>query len=208
MNPQLFGSITSLVSMKQEVKLVFITFAIICLLPVFAVMMATQVGIALVSNALATVNIQSLQIDIHNPATGAVVDSVSASVIWPVSGPVSLEFGQSDLPYQPIHTGIDIATTNHQVGNPVTAFMKGTVIYADETSWGFGKHVKIVHGHHIVSIYAHLDSINVTVGQEVEAGIVIGTLGSTGWSTGPHLHFQVNVFGLPVNPRTFLEGNP
>ncbi|HOX41287.1 MAG TPA: M23 family metallopeptidase, partial [bacterium] len=72
----------------------------------------------------------------------------------------------------------------------------------------FGKHVIIDNGHHIESIYGHLDSIAVTVGQDVQAGTVLGTRGSTGWSTGPHLHFQINVYGIPVNPRTFLTGNP
>ena len=85
--------------------------------------------------------------------------------------------------------------------------MKGKVIYAGETSTGFGKHVEIDHGHHIVSIYGHLDTIAVTVGQEVDLGTIIGTRGNTGWSTGPHLHFQINVFGIPVNPRVFLSGN-
>jgi murein DD-endopeptidase MepM/ murein hydrolase activator NlpD len=119
-----------------------------------------------------------------------------------------LEFGQSDLPYQPIHTGMDIASPNHKVGDPVVAFMAGTVIHADIISWGFGRHVEIDNGHHITSIYAHLDSLTVTKGQEVKAGTVIGTRGSTGWSTGPHLHFQINVYGIPVNPRTFLGGSP
>lgn len=118
-----------------------------------------------------------------------------------------MEFGQTS-PYQLFHTGIDIASPTHEVGDPVGAFMKGTVIYAGETSTGFGKHVEIDHGHHIVTIYGHLDSIAVTEGQEVEMGTVVGTRGNTGWSTGPHLHFQINVFGIPVNPRVFLTGNP
>jgi murein DD-endopeptidase MepM/ murein hydrolase activator NlpD len=90
----------------------------------------------------------------------------------------------------------------------VGAFMVGTVIYADETSYGFGKHVIIDHGHHITSTYGHLDSINVVVGQQVDVGTIIGTRGTTGWSTGPHLHFQINIFGIPVNPRIFLSGDP
>ena len=65
-----------------------------------------------------------------------------------------------------------------------------------------------VYGHHVTSIYAHLDTLNVKVGDEVDMGAVIGTRGDTGWSTGPHLHFQINVFGIPVSPRVFLEGEP
>jgi len=68
--------------------------------------------------------------------------------------------------------------------------------------------VIINHGKHVTSIYDHLDTIGVKVGNVVEIGGIIGTLGDTGWSTGPHLHFQINVFGIPVNPRVFLEGAP
>ncbi|OQB06059.1 MAG: Glycyl-glycine endopeptidase ALE-1 precursor [bacterium ADurb.Bin212] len=88
--------------------------------------------------------------------------------------------------------------------------MDGKVIYADELSWGFGKHVKIDNGHNITSIYAHLSTIdpNIHVGDKIPAGTIIGTRGTTGWSTGPHLHFQTNIYGIPVNPRIFLTGNP
>lgn len=74
---------------------------------------------------------------------------------------------------------------------------------------GFGKHIIVDHGDNITSLYGHLDKIFVIRGQEVKPGDIIGLRGDTGWSTGPHLHFQINVFGIPVNPRTFLgEGNP
>ena len=119
-----------------------------------------------------------------------------------------MEFGQSDLPYQLYHTGIDIASPNYTVGDTVEAFMAGTVTYAGSISWGFGTYVEIDHGHHVTSIYGHLDSLAVTAGQQVTAGTVIGTRGSTGWSTGSHTHFQINVYGIPVNPRVFLGGNP
>lgn len=207
MNPQTIKLIAYAYSMKKEIKYLFFTVLVICMVPVFAVLILTQVGINTVSNALATLNPQSLQVDIHDPSTGGVVDHINTSVIWPVSGPVSLEFGQSS-PYQIFHTGIDIASPTHQVGDPIGAFMEGTVIYADTQSWGFGRHVKIDNGHHITSIYAHLDTLNVVVGQKVKAGDIIGTRGTTGWSTGPHLHFQINLFGIPVNPRIFLQGNP
>jgi murein DD-endopeptidase MepM/ murein hydrolase activator NlpD len=208
MNPQTLKLIVTAFSMKKEIKLFFFTILILCLLPVFAVIILTQAGFNLVSETLATINPTTSLLEIHDPADGSIIETLTEPRIWPVSGPVSLEFGSLEDPYQPFHTGIDIATTNHQVGDPVGAFMKGTVIYAGETSTGFGKHVEIDHGSHIVSIYGHLDSIAVTVGQEVDMGTVIGTRGNTGWSTGPHLHFQINVFGIPVNPRVFLSGNP
>lgn len=204
MSPQTIKLIAMAFSMKKEIKLVFFTLAVICLVPVFAVLILTQAGISIVSDALASLNPQTAQVDIHDPATGAVVDHVEQTAVWPVGGVVTLEYAQVS-PYQLFHTGIDIAGP---VTTPVAAFMKGKVIYADENSWGFGRHVIIDHGHHVTSIYAHLDTINVVVGQEVEPGIIIGTRGNTGWSTGPHLHFQINVFGIPVNPRLFLTGNP
>lgn len=208
MTPQTISAIATAFSMKKEIKYVFITFLVICLIPVFTVIMITEVGLEIVSGALVSRDPQSVQVDIRDPRTGEVVDHIESLGVWPVSGPISLEFGEIDLPYQPFHTGIDIATFTRTVGDPVVAFMAGKVTYADSVSWGYGKHVKIDHGHYISSVYAHLDSLNVSVGDEVEIGQVIGTRGSTGWSTGPHLHFEIRVFGIPVNPRVFLEGNP
>lgn len=208
MNPAMIKYIAVAFSMKREIKLLFYTVGTMIVLLVFSVVLLTQAGINIVSAALAVLDPQAAQVDIHDPASGAVVDHVATTVMWPVHGPVSLEFGAIDLPYQPLHTGIDIASPGRKIGDPVVAFMAGTVTYADETSWGLGKHVVIDHGHHVTSYYGHLDSIAATVGQVVNAGDVIGTRGTTGWSTGPHLHFQIDVFGMPVNPRTFLSGDP
>jgi len=204
MSPQAIKIIATAFSMKKEIKYVFFTLSVICLIPVFAVLILTQAGLNIVSEALATGNTQTSQVDIHDPRTGEVVDHVAETEIWPISGVVTLEYGEHS-PYQWFHTGIDIAGP---IGDPVGAFMAGKVIYAGENSWGFGKHVEIDNGHFITSIYAHLDTINVVEGQVVEPGTIIGTRGNTGWSTGPHLHFQTNVFGIPVNPRVFLSGSP
>lgn len=195
-------------SMKQEIKVISLTLIAICLLPVIAIFLLTQVGINAVSGVLVSNDPQTTQVDIHDPSTGVIVDHVETSVMWPVYGPVTLEFAQVFLPYDPFHTGIDIASPTHKVGDPVGAFMAGKVIYAGETSWGFGKHVEVDNGHHITSIYAHLDTISVKEGDEVEVGTILGTRGSTGWSTGPHLHFEIKVYGIPVNPRVFLTGDP
>jgi len=204
MNPQTLKLIVASFSMKKEIKLFFFTIVIICMLPIFAVIVITQAGFNFVSDTLASINPITSLVEIHDPSNGSIIEILTEPRIWPTEGNVSLEFSQTS-PYQVFHTGIDIAG---ETGTPVGAFMTGTVIYTGETSTGFGKHVKIDHGHHIVSIYAHLDSITVEEGQEVEMGTVVGTRGNTGWSTGPHLHFQINVFGIPVNPRVFLSGNP
>ena len=208
MNPQTLRAIAAIFSMKLELKILTWVVVSIFLIPALAVLILTQAGLNLVSNALATDNAQTGQVEIHDPGSGDVVDYIDGPRIWPVSGPVSLEFGGFDPPYQIFHTGIDIAAPDHHVGTPVGAFMKGVVTYADETRIGYGKHVVIDHGHHVTSLYAHLDSIAVKVGDEVELGTVIGNRGTTGWSTGPHLHFETRVWGIPVNPRTFLSGNP
>jgi len=114
-----------------------------------------------------------------------------------------LEFAQSSL-YQLFHTGIDIANPNGYIGDPITPFMDGTVIYEGEIFWGYGKHIIIDHGDNITSVYAHLDKIYVFKGQKVKIGDQIGTMGETGWVTGPHLHFEIRLYGIPVNPRVFL----
>lgn len=204
MNPQIIRAILLIFSLKNEFRVVFWTFIFILSLPIVAVLVVTNTGIQAVSDQLVTVSTETHLIEIHDP-TGHVIATVQADTVWPVSGFVTLEFGESDLPYQPIHTGIDIA---HKTGDPVTTFMNGKVTYVGNLSWGYGNHVIIDHGNNITSLYAHLSAVNVNVGQEVKPGDVIGLEGSTGWSTGPHVHFEVRVFGIPVNPRTFITGSP
>ena len=195
-------------SMKREIKLMAFTLVAILLIPIMAVVILTQAGFNFISDALASQNPQTSQVDIHDPANGQIVDHIDEPRIWSVSGVVTLEFGGFDPPYQIFHTGIDIADPNHKVGTPVVAFMKGTVIYAGTTKTGYGTHVVIDHGHRVTSIYGHLDTLAVKVGDQVDMGTVIGTRGSTGWSTGPHTHFEIRVWDIPVNPRIFLSGDP
>lgn len=202
MNPFILSNIFSF---RKELSYVLTAFILVLLLPFIAVIALTNTGINVVSDQLATVNIKNQTVEIRNPLNKAVLVKLNGPFIWPTKGVVTLEFGESDLPYQPFHTGIDIAG---KTGDPISAFMKGKVIYAGEINWGYGKHIIIDNGNNVTSIYAHLSNIYVTKGQEVTQGQVIGAEGSTGWSTGPHLHFQINVFGIPVNPRTFVGGNP
>ncbi|MEI6499358.1 MAG: M23 family metallopeptidase [bacterium] len=208
MNPQTLKMIVAAFSMKKEIKLIFFTVAIICMLPILLVIMISQAGINLVSNVIATVNPQTFLVEIHDPTNGSIVDTISQPRVWPINGPVTADFGETHLPWSLLHSGIDIASPTHQIGDPIMAFMDGKVIYAAETPEGLGRHVIIDHGHHMLSYYGHMDTISAIVGQEATMGTVLGTRGSTGWSTGPHLHFQVMIFGIPVNPRLFLEGNP
>lgn len=205
---KLFFLFLNLLSYKDELKFVLLTFMIVLAMPIIAVFLLANAGIDVVSEKLVTSNPQTNTVEIHNPADGSVVAKISPKVEWPVHGVVTLEFGESDLPYQILHTGIDIANPYGQIGDPITPFMDGTIIYAGEIWWGFGKHIIIDNGNNISSLYGHLDKIYVYKGEQVHLGQIIGREGSTGWSTGPHLHFQVNVYGIPVNPRVFVSGNP
>jgi len=190
-------------SFRREFQLVVFTFLIFLSLPIIAVFVLVNTGINIVSDALIGTNPETQSIVIKNPADGSVFAEITKQVVWPVQGVITLEFAQSSM-YQTFHTGIDIANPHGQVGDPITPFMDGVVTYAGEIFWGFGKHVMIDHGDNISSVYAHLDRIYVYQGQEVVIGDTLGTMGSTGWSTGPHLHFEIRVFGVPVNPRVVL----
>lgn len=200
--------ISTVWSYRKELVIVLLAFLFILSLPVAAVFMLTNAGIDIVSGKLATHNSQTNKVEIHNPADGSVIKEISQEAEWPVHGVVTLEFGAIDLPYQPLHTGIDIANPEGQIGDPVTPVMDGTVTYAGEIFWGYGKHIVIDHGNNITSLYAHLDKIYVYTGEKVHLGQIIGHEGDTGWATGPHVHFETRVYGIPVNPRTFLSGDP
>jgi len=125
----------------------------------------------------------------------------SIGLQWPLHGPVTREFG-----YLPggFHPGIDIAPG---YGTPIAAAGDGVVIYAGWES-GYGNYTCIDHGRGISSCYAHQSSINVSVGQTVHRGDIIGSEGSTGNSTGPHVHFEIRVNGQVNNPRNFIPGDP
>ncbi|MEI6690617.1 MAG: M23 family metallopeptidase [bacterium] len=200
MNPKL---VLTLWSFRKELKFVLLAFLTILMLPVIAVILLTQVGINIISDKLVDQNPTNQSIQIKDPTTDEVVTEIHPTVVWPTKGVITLEFAQSSM-YQVFHTGIDIANKLDESVNPA---MDGTVLYAGEIFWGYGKHVIIDHGNNVTTIYAHLNKIYVFKGQKVTTSDVIGGQGQTGWATGVHLHFQVNVYGIPVNPRVFLD-NP
>lgn len=207
MTPNL-QAIATIWSFKRELKFVLFAFLITLLIPILAVILVANVGLSVVSDKLVTLNPQTNTIEIHDPRTGNVIKNLKITAVWPVYGVVTLEFGESNFPYQVFHTGIDIANPFHQIGDAITPFMEGTVIFAGESPIGLGKHVIIDHGDNITSFYGHMSAIYAIKGQKVKPGDIIGLEGETGWATGPHLHFQIDVFGIPVNPRVFLQGNP
>lgn len=103
-----------------------------------------------------------------------------------------------------MHSGIDF---KGPMGSPIYAAAKGTVTHVGWKS-GYGKVVEIEHGNGMMTRYAHMSRFDVKVGQALDAGDVIGGIGSTGRSTGPHLHFEVRINDRAVNPRKFLETAP
>jgi len=123
---------------------------------------------------------------------------------WPVSGTVNSEFGMRQHPQfntKIKHTGIDIAAP---IGTPVISVAAGEVLFA---GWlrGYGQVLIIDHGGNLTTVYAHLSRMDVGEGQNVSQGQVIGGVGSTGISTGSHLHFEVRIGGDAKNPRNYLR---
>lgn len=126
--------------------------------------------------------------------------------IWPVEGSLESGFGGRRNPFggssYENHEGQDIEA---EMGTPVVAAASGTVIIAC-TQNGYGNVVYIDHGNGLSTRYGHLSHIDATVGQTIARGEVLGRVGSTGRSTGPHLHYEVRINNDPVNPRAYLPG--
>ncbi len=123
--------------------------------------------------------------------------------LWPVHGMVTSGFGHRLSPFTgnvSMHNGVDIAAPTHTV---VRAPADGIVTFAGFDS-GLGRTVRIFHGFGLETLYGHLSSIAVRTGQRLRKGARIGAVGSTGMSTGPHLHYQVAKHGVPVNPLRYL----
>lgn len=130
-------------------------------------------------------------------------EGATSGFVRPVPGPISSSFGPRLHPilgYSRMHTGVDFSAPH---GQSIKATAAGTVIMA--TSFGgYGNTVVIDHGGGVTSLYAHQSSIAVGTGAWVGGGDVVGHVGSTGLSTGPHLHFEIRVEGTPVDPMQYL----
>ena len=126
--------------------------------------------------------------------------------------PASLEYISSGFGFRidpftgagAFHPGLDF---RGPVGAPIFAAARGTVSFVGQRS-GYGNCVEIDHGNGLITRYAHMSGFRTTIGKAVMPGEVIGLIGSTGRSTGPHLHFEVRINDRPVNPRPFLEAVP
>lgn len=131
---------------------------------------------------------------------------VATPSLWPTSGKITSGFGYRRSPFgssREFHSGLDIGASR---GTQVYATATGVVRMANYNG-GYGNVIFVDHGYGFSSVYAHLSKINVKVGQQVTKGQLIGLVGSTGASTGPHLHYEVRVNGVAVNPTKYLSAS-
>lgn len=122
---------------------------------------------------------------------------------WPSMGPVTSEYGYRIHPVygtRKLHSGLDVSDPK---GTPIAAAQGGTVIMAG-VQGGYGNCVIIDHGDGVSTLYGHMSKINVSKGQQVNRGDIVGLVGSTGTATGNHLHFEVRINGEATNPRPYL----
>lgn len=132
------------------------------------------------------------------------VAATTAPTLWPVTGPITGPFGARIDPFNgegAFHSGIDISS---HYGQPILAPADGVVTYAGFYS-GYGRMIAIDHGNGITTRYGHLSGFAVTEGQTLRKGQVIGYVGMSGRSTGAHLHYEVRIHDIPVNPHKFLR---
>lgn len=130
------------------------------------------------------------------------INGIKISTV-PISGKISSRYGSISNIRSSAHTGLDITAPN---GTPIKAVADGTVILASKKG-SYGNLVKLDHGNGVESWYAHTSKMYVKKGQEVKAGDTIATVGSTGNSTGPHLHLEIRINGKHVNPQKYLYKN-
>ena len=140
----------------------------------------------------------------HNATTADWYRANSSPNLWPVDGQVTGSFGERIDPFNgegAFHSGVDIGSS---YGHPVIAPADGVVTFADFLG-GYGKAIMLDHGHGISTRYGHLSGYAVAPGQQVHRGDVIGYVGLSGRSTGPHLHYEVRINDTPVNPHKYLR---
>ena len=124
--------------------------------------------------------------------------------VWPVEGRITGSFGERIDPFNgegAFHRGVDIST---DYGTPIIAPADGTVVFAGPYS-GYGRLIEIDHGHGYITRFGHISGFAVANGQAVHRGDVIGYVGLSGRSTGPHVHYEVWVNNTPVNPYKYLR---
>jgi murein DD-endopeptidase MepM/ murein hydrolase activator NlpD len=147
---------------------------------------------------------RALESGLSSNFTGDWTELADAPSMWPVEGRVASSFGEREDPINgegAFHSGVDI---DAPYGTPVRAAGDGEVTGA-ELGAGYGRAVVLNHGHDVLTLYGHLSAIAVIPGQHVTRGQVIGYVGQSGRATGPHLHYEVRLHNVPVNPYKYLR---
>lgn len=158
-----------------------------------------------IANAKASINSKLTEEQETKVAEEEEIESHTVNGIYlaclPVStGHVSSRFGSRESIRDHVHKGLDIAAS---YGTDIKAVADGTVIFSGVSS-GYGNFIKIDHGNNVVTCYGHCSKLLVSVGQKIKAGDVIAKVGSTGNSTGNHLHFEIRINDVQVNPEKYL----
>ncbi len=141
------------------------------------------------------------------PGVDTTLDASIAPSLWPVMGPITSGFGQREDPVLgtgegEFHKGVDISAP---LGTPIRATADGMVVTAGVVN-GYGREVVIDHGHGLKTCYGHMSGFNVLSGQTVFKGQIIGYVGHSGRTTGNHVHYEVRIHDLAVNPHPYLRG--
>jgi murein DD-endopeptidase MepM/ murein hydrolase activator NlpD len=140
----------------------------------------------------------------RNVTTADWIRANSAPNLWPVEGLITGAFGERIDPFNgegAFHSGVDIGAT---IGQSIIAPADAIVLFADFMG-GYGRAIVLDHGHGITTRYGHLKSFAVFPGERVHRGDTIGYVGDSGRSTGPHLHYEVRINDVPVNPHKYLR---
>ncbi len=159
---------------------------------------------ALRNEALSGQVSRALESGLSSSFTGDWTELADAPSMWPVEGRIGSSFGERQDPINgegAFHSGVDIEAP---YGTPVRAAADGYVTGAAMGS-GYGRTVVLNHGHDLLTLYGHLSAVAVVPGQHVTRGQVIGYVGQSGRATGPHLHYEVRVHNVPVNPYKYLR---
>jgi murein DD-endopeptidase MepM/ murein hydrolase activator NlpD len=147
---------------------------------------------------------RALESGLSSSFAGDWTELADAPSLWPVEGRVGSGFGSRQDPINgegAFHSGIDIEAP---YGTPVRAAGDGEATGA-QMGAGYGRQIVLNHGHDLLTVYGHLSAIAVVPGQHVTRGQVIGYVGQSGRATGPHLHYEVRVHNVPVNPHKYLH---
>lgn len=131
------------------------------------------------------------------PSEVAVSPKTETKFVNPVVMPIGVSQG-----YHTFHPGIDVRAPK---GSPVVAALEGMVVEVSRSNVGYGYYVRMAHEGTVSTLYAHLNSVEVETGERVSKGKKVGTVGTTGWTTGPHLHFEIYEGTKPLNPASVIR---